>query len=52
MAACEALSFAGLRLVVVEGADGWKAADAAALVAYLEAPNPGTCLALVAAGQP
>jgi DNA polymerase III delta subunit len=50
VAACEALSFAGLRLVIVEGADGWKAPDAAPLVAYLGAPNPGTCLALVAAG--
>lgn len=50
VAACEALSFAGLRLVIVEGADAWKAADAAALVSYLDAPNPGTCLALVAAG--
>ncbi len=50
VAECEALSFAGLRLVVVEGADAWKAADAAPLVRYLEAPNPGSCLALVAAG--
>lgn len=48
--ACEALSFAGLRLVVVEAADAWKAADAAALVAYLAAPNPMSCLALVASG--
>ena len=31
VAACEALSFAGLRLVVVDGADAWKAADAAPL---------------------
>ena len=36
--------------MIVEGADGWKAPDAAPLVAYLGAPNPGTCLALVAAG--
>lgn len=50
VAACEALSFAGLRLVVVEGADTWKAADAAPLVAYLAQPNPATCLALVAGG--
>ncbi len=50
VSACEALSFAGLRLVVVDGADGWKAADAAPVVAYLDAPNPGTCLAMVAAG--
>jgi DNA polymerase III delta subunit len=52
VAACEALSFAGLRLVIVEGADDWKAPDAAPLVAYLEGPNPGTCLALVADGAP
>ncbi len=50
VAACEALSFTGLRLVVVEGADFWKAADAAPLVAYLAQPNPATCLALVAGG--
>jgi DNA polymerase III delta subunit len=50
VAACEALSFAGLRLVVVEGADVWKAADAAPLVDYLGAPNAASCLALVAAG--
>lgn len=50
VASCEALSFGGLRLVIVEGADAWKAADAAPLVGYLEAPNPGTCLAMVAAG--
>jgi DNA polymerase III delta subunit len=49
VALCEALSFAGLRLVIVEGADAWKAADAAPLLPYLEAPNAGTCLALVAA---
>lgn len=50
VASCEALSFAGLRLVVVEGADAWKAVDAAPLVAYLDNPNEGTCLAMVAAG--
>lgn len=48
VAACEALSFAGLRLVVVEDADRWKAADAAPLLDYLAAPNEGACLALVA----
>jgi DNA polymerase III delta subunit len=51
VAMCEALSFAGLRLVIVDGADDWKAADAAPLLVYLEAPNDGTCLALIAAGQ-
>ncbi|MGD9694399.1 MAG: DNA polymerase III subunit delta [Thermoleophilia bacterium] len=50
VAICEALSFGGLRLVLVEGADEWKAADAAAVVAYLGAPNPQTCLTLIAAG--
>ena len=50
VAACEALSFAGMRLVVVEGADAWKSADALPLVAYLAQPNPATCLALVAGG--
>ena len=52
VAACEALSLAGLRLVIVEGADAWKAPDAAAALAYLERPNPGTCLALVATAAP
>jgi DNA polymerase-3 subunit delta len=52
VAACEAISLAGLRLVIVEGADEWRAADAAALVGYLESPNPSTCLALVSAGAP
>ena len=50
VAACEALSFGGLRLVLVEGADAWKAADAAPLVSYLEAPNESSCLALTSAG--
>lgn len=50
VAACETLSFGGTRLVVVEGADAWKAGDVPALVEYLASPNPGTCLALVAAG--
>ncbi|HET6689697.1 MAG TPA: hypothetical protein VFG74_02430 [Miltoncostaeaceae bacterium] len=51
VAVCEALSFAGLRLVLVDVADAWKADAAPALLAYLAAPNPGTCLALVASGQ-
>ena len=51
VAACEALSFAGLRLVIAEGADGWRADAVGALLDYLAAPNPGTCLALVASGQ-
>ncbi len=50
VAACQALSFAGMRLVLVDGADAWKASDAAPLVEYLAQPNPGTCLALVANG--
>jgi DNA polymerase III delta subunit len=50
VASCEALSFAGLRLVLVEGADAWKAADARPLVDYLESPNGASCLALVSSG--
>lgn len=50
-AACEALSFAGLRLVLVDGADAWKADAAGALLDYLAEPNPGTCLALLSSGQ-
>ena len=49
VAACEALSFGGLRLVLVESADAWKAADVAPLVSYLDAPVETTCLALVSA---
>lgn len=52
VAACETLSFAGLRLVLVEGADAWRAADAAPVVVYLAAPNPATCLALLAGAAP
>lgn len=50
--ACEALALSGLRLVIVEGADAWKAPEAAPLVAYLADPNPATCLMLVAGGAP
>ena len=46
VAACRALSFAGRRLVVVDDADRWKAADATAVVEYLSEPNEDTCLAI------
>jgi DNA polymerase III subunit delta len=51
VAACNVLGLfgGGLRLVVVDGVEGWKAADAKAVAAYLAAPAPGTTLALVAA---
>jgi DNA polymerase III delta subunit len=52
IAACEAVSLVGLRLVIVEAAEAWRAPDAAAVLAYLERPNPGTCLALVATSAP
>jgi DNA polymerase-3 subunit delta len=52
VAACEALAFAGTRLVIVEGADAWRADDVAPIVAYLGAPSSSTCLALVAEGAP
>jgi DNA polymerase-3 subunit delta len=50
VAACNAMGLFGdgLRLVVVENAETWKAADAKAVAAYLKAPAPGTTLALVA----
>jgi DNA polymerase-3 subunit delta len=50
VAACNALGlFAGDgRLIVVDGAEAWKAADAKAIAAYLKAPAPATTLALVA----
>lgn len=51
VAACNALGLfgGGSRLVVVEGVEAWKAADAKAVGEYLKAPAPGTTLALVAA---
>jgi DNA polymerase III subunit delta len=50
VAACNALGlFAGDgRLIVVDGVEVWKAADAKALAGYLKAPAPATTLALVA----
>jgi len=50
VAACNAMGLfgGGLRLVVVDNVEAWKADDAKAIVAYLDAPAPGTTLALVA----
>ena len=50
VAACNALGlFAGDgRLIVVDGVEAWKAADAKAIAAYLKSPAPDTTLALVA----
>ena len=50
VAACNALGLLGSggRLVIVEEADRWKAADAKAIAAYLASPTPDTVLALVA----
>lgn len=51
VAACNALGlFTGeARLVIVDGAERWKAGDVKVLSAYLAAPAPATVLALVAA---
>jgi len=51
VAACNSLGLlgGGGRLVVVEEADLWKAADVKAIAAYLASPAPDTVLALVAA---
>jgi DNA polymerase-3 subunit delta len=50
VAACNAMGLfgSGLRLIVVEGVEAWKAPDAKAVGAYLKSPAPGTTLALVA----
>jgi DNA polymerase-3 subunit delta len=50
VAACNALGLfgGGGRLVIVEGVERWKAADAQALGVYLADPTPETVLALVA----
>jgi DNA polymerase III subunit delta len=50
VAACNALGLfgGGGRLVIVDGVDKWKAADAQAVAGYLESPTPETVLALVA----
>jgi DNA polymerase III delta subunit len=50
--ACEALSLAGIRLVVLEQASELKSADARPIVDYLANPNPGTCLAIVSSTPP
>jgi DNA polymerase III subunit delta len=49
VAACNAMGLfaASGRLVLVDGVERWKAADAKAVAAYLAAPAPGTVLALV-----
>ncbi len=39
----------GGRLIVVEGVEAWKAADAKAIAAYLASPTPDTVLALAGA---
>jgi DNA polymerase-3 subunit delta len=52
VAACNALGLFGgeARLVVVDGVESWKAADAKEVEAYLAAPAPTTVLALVGDG--
>lgn len=49
VAACNVLGLfgAGTRLVLVDGVESWKAADAKAVAEYLKAPAPGSTLALV-----
>ena len=51
VAACNTLGFFGGegRLVIVDDANRWKAADVRALASYLDDPTPDTVLALVAA---
>ena len=51
VAACNVMGLfgEGTRLVVVDGVEAWKAADAKAVAEYLKSPAPGSTLALVAA---
>jgi DNA polymerase-3 subunit delta len=51
VAACNSLGLfgGGTRLVLIEGVEAWKAADAKAIADYLKEPAPGTTLALVGA---
>jgi DNA polymerase-3 subunit delta len=50
VAACNALGLlgSGQRLVIVEEAERWKAADTKSITSYLSSPAPDTVLALVA----
>jgi len=50
VAACNAMGLfgAGMRLVVIEGVETWKAPEAKVVAAYLKSPAPGTTIALVA----
>jgi DNA polymerase-3 subunit delta len=51
--ACNALGLFGGgsgRLIVIDGVEGWKAADAKAVETYAKSPTPGTVLALVGDG--
>jgi DNA polymerase III subunit delta len=52
VAACNALGLfgGGARLVVVDGAEAWKAADVKEVESYLAAPAPNTVLALIGDG--
>jgi DNA polymerase-3 subunit delta len=53
VAALNALGLFGVgRLVVVQGVESWKKADAEAVRVYLAAPAPGAVLALVAGDAP
>lgn len=46
VAACHALGLFEGRLVIVDGVERWKAADAKAVAAYVDDPTPETVLAL------
>jgi DNA polymerase-3 subunit delta len=47
---CQTMTLGGLRAVIVEDADAWRAGDVGPLVDYLGDPNPTTVLALVSDG--
>lgn len=52
VAACQTLSFGGLRLVLVDEADAWRTSDAEPVIAYLASPSLDACLTLVSGQRP
>ncbi|MGI9539942.1 MAG: DNA polymerase III subunit delta [Miltoncostaeaceae bacterium] len=50
--AAQAVALTGVRGIVVDSVDRWRKGDVAALVEYLAAPNPATCLLLAGEKAP
>lgn len=50
--AAQAVALAGTRGIVIENVDRWRKGDIGAVVEYLSAPNPATCLLLAGEKAP